>query len=67
VNSPSRVAWLVAATYAAVSVLLLGWAVWLLTTSDPDGGRHPMGATMLVVSLVLAVVAVVAFRRRSRR
>jgi hypothetical protein len=45
--------------------LLVGWAVWLLTGDDPDGGRHPAGVVMLVVAVLLGVVGVVFARRPS--
>jgi hypothetical protein len=43
-----------------------GWGLWLLTTPDPDGGRHPVGALMLAIAAVsiAAAVAIDRFRRR---
>jgi hypothetical protein len=58
---------LVLAVYFAGSALLLIWAVWLLATADPDGGRHPVGAAMLVVGLLLVVLGVASVMRTSRR
>ncbi|HET7137450.1 MAG TPA: hypothetical protein VFI04_03775 [Gaiellaceae bacterium] len=43
----------VAAVYFAVTGMLLIWGGWLLMTNDPDGGRHPVGGAMAVVSLAL--------------
>jgi hypothetical protein len=47
-------------------VLLLSWALWLLATDDPEGGRHPMGVVMLIAAVVLAVAGFPLLRRSSR-
>jgi hypothetical protein len=51
----------------ALITLLSVWGVWLLATDDPDGGRHPAGAVMLVSALLLAAAALVAARRTNCR
>jgi hypothetical protein len=56
----------VATVFFAVAGFLLIWGGWLLATDDPDGGRHPAGAFMLVVA-VLGGVLGLASLRRSRR
>jgi hypothetical protein len=63
-----RIAVVIAATanFAAVGLLLV-WAGRLLTTDDPDGGRHPMGAVMLVVAVVLGGLGLMSFPRLRRR
>jgi hypothetical protein len=43
--------------------LLLAWAAWLLATHDADGGRHPMGAAMLVLAVILGVLGILSLRR----
>jgi len=62
-----KVAGIVATVYIAVTGLLLIWGGWLLATDDPDGGRPPVGAVMLVVAVLAGVVALVSFRRSRRR
>jgi hypothetical protein len=57
---------MVVLTLAAVGALVLGWAVWLLFTPDPDGGRHPVGGLLLVVGLLFLGPALVALRRQRR-
>ena len=57
---------IVATVYFALIALLLGWAVWLLVTDDPDGGRHPAGTVMLVVAVLLGVLGLVSLRRSRR-
>ena len=42
--------------------LLLVWGGWLLATDDPDGGRHPAGAVMLVVAVLSGLLSLVSFR-----
>jgi hypothetical protein len=45
--------------------LLLGsWGLWLVATPDYDGGRHPVGAIMLVLAILLLVISVATLRRR---
>jgi hypothetical protein len=56
------VAGIVATVYFAATGLLLIWGLWLLTTDDPDGARHPSGAAMLGVGLLSAVLGIVAIR-----
>ncbi|HEY7794870.1 MAG TPA: hypothetical protein VIA10_12765 [Gaiellaceae bacterium] len=58
------VAWIVLGT---LSVLLGAWALWLLLTEDPDGGRHPVGGIMLAVAVLLALLAAALLKRRSVR
>jgi hypothetical protein len=60
----SRIA---AAAFFAITGLLLVWGVWLLATRDPDGGRHPAGAIMLVVAVLCGALGVVSFLRSRRR
>jgi hypothetical protein len=48
-----------------LAALLLAWGVWLLATDDPDGGRHPVGAVLLGLALVLVALGLV-FLGRSR-
>jgi uncharacterized membrane protein len=55
-----------AAVCLPLAALLLAWGVWLLATDDPDGGRHPVGAVLLGLALVLAALGLV-FLGRSRR
>jgi heme A synthase len=50
-----------------LSVLLGAWALWLLLTEDPDGGRHPVGGIMLAVAVLLALLAAALLKRRSVR
>ena len=57
---------IVATVYFALIALLLGWAVWLLVTDDPDGGRRPAGTVMLVVAVLLGVLGLVSLRRSRR-
>lgn len=57
---------IVATVYFAVTGLLLIWGGWLLATDDPDGGRHPMGAVMLVVAVLCGLLGLVSFRRSRR-
>ena len=45
-----------------VAGLLLVWGGWLLATDDPDGGRHPAGAVMLVVAVLSGLLSLVSFR-----
>jgi hypothetical protein len=49
----------------ALAGALGGWGIWLVTTPDPDGGRHPVGALMLGIAAVsiAAAVAIDRFRR----
>jgi membrane protein DedA with SNARE-associated domain len=51
----------------AVAGLLLIWGGWLVATDDPDGGRHLVGAVVLVVAVLCVVVGVISFRRSRRR
>ena len=51
---------------AAVGALVVVWAIWLLFTPDPDGGRHPVGGVLLVVGLLFLAPALVALRRQRR-
>jgi hypothetical protein len=53
--------------FLALDGLLLAWGIWLLATSDPDGGRHPAGVVMIAAAIVLAVAALSAVHRRSSR
>jgi hypothetical protein len=53
--------------FGTLSVLLGAWALWLLLTEDPDGGRHPVGGIMLTVAVLLALVAAALLKRRSVR
>jgi hypothetical protein len=55
------------ALYVAVDAVLLVWAVWLLATDDPDGGRHPAGGAMLGAAVVLGVAGLVSARRTRLR
>jgi hypothetical protein len=55
-----------ATVYFVVTGLLLIWGGWLLATDDPDGGRHPAGAVMLVVAVLGGFVGLVSFRRFRR-
>jgi len=55
------------AAFLALIVLLLAWAVWLLVTNDPDGGRHPMGVVILVAALLLGLAGMLLARRPRRR
>jgi hypothetical protein len=57
---------IVAAVYLALTGLLLTWGGWLLATDDPDGGRHLMGAVMLVVAVVCGILGLVSIRRSRR-
>jgi hypothetical protein len=50
-----------------VGGLLLIWGGWLVATDDPDGGRHPVGAVVLVVAVLCVVVGAVSFRRSRDR
>jgi hypothetical protein len=50
-----------------VAGLLLIWGGWLVVTDDPDGGRHPVGAVVLIVAVLCVVVGAVWFRRSRRR
>jgi hypothetical protein len=59
--------WIVAALCSAVSGLLLLWGGWLLVTDDPDGGRHPVGAVMLVVAVLSGILALTAVWRSRQR
>ena len=52
-----------AAVTTTLGALLFVWAVWLLATDDPDGGRHPAGTVMLVVAVLLGGLGVVSLRR----
>jgi len=52
-----------AAVYFGLIALLFVWAVWLLATDDPDGGRHPTGTVMLVVAVLLGVLGLLSLRR----
>lgn len=56
-----------ATLYFGVVGLLVVWSAWLLMTDDPDGGRHPVGALVLGVAVLGAVLGVVAARRLRRR
>jgi len=49
----------------ALAGALGGWGIWLVTTPDPDGGRHPVGALMLAIAAasIAAAVAIDRFRR----
>jgi drug/metabolite transporter (DMT)-like permease len=51
--------------FALVGLLLI-WGGWLSVTDDPDGGRHPVGAVMLVVAVLGAVLGLVLLRRSRR-
>ena len=53
---------IVATVYFGLVALLFVWAVWLLATDDPDGGRHPAGTVMLVVAVLLGVLGFVSLR-----
>jgi hypothetical protein len=57
-------------TVATVSLgcagLLFFWGAWLLTTNDLQGGRHMVGAAMLVVAVLCGVLGLVALRRSRR-
>jgi hypothetical protein len=57
---------ILAMAYFAAIGLLLVWGAWLVVANDPDGGRHPAGAVMLVVAVVFGVVGLVSFRRFRR-
>ena len=57
---------IVATVYFALVALLFVWAVWLLATDDPDGGRHPAGRVMLVVAVLLGILGFVSLRRSRR-
>jgi hypothetical protein len=57
---------IVALTFFAFDALLLIWGGWLLSTDDPDGGRHPVGGAMVAVSLLFAAVGVVGIGRSLR-
>ena len=61
-----RAALLVGIAYFALVALLVVWATWLLATDDPDGGRHPVGAVILVVAVILGTVGAVSARRGRR-
>jgi hypothetical protein len=50
-----------------VGGLLLIWGGWLVATDDPDGGRHPVGAVVLVVAVLCVLVGAVSFRRSRDR
>jgi len=52
-----------ATVYFGLVALLFVWAVWLLATDDPDGGRHPAGTVMLVVAVLLGVLGLLPLRR----
>ena len=54
---------ILATVYFGLVALLFVWAVWLLATDDPDGGRHPAGTVMLVVAGLLGVLGLVSLRR----
>jgi len=56
-----------ATVFLAVVGLLLVWGVWLLATDDPDGGRHPVGAVVLVVAVLGGVLGLASLRRLRRR
>jgi hypothetical protein len=58
---------IVATAYVAATGLLLVWGAWLLATDDPDGGRHPVGAVIVVVALLACVLGLVVFRASRRR
>jgi hypothetical protein len=58
--------WIVVTACAGVSGLLLLWGGWLVLTDDPDGGRHPVGAVMVIVAVMSGAVAVGALRRSRR-
>jgi hypothetical protein len=57
---------IVATVCFTVTGLLLIWGGWLLATNDPDGGRHPVGAVMLVVALLCGFLGLVSSRRFHR-
>ena len=42
------------------------WAVWLLASDDPDGGRHPVGAVLLVGAVFCGTLGLVLLRRSRR-
>jgi hypothetical protein len=46
--------------------LLFFWGAWLLATNDLQGGRHIVGAAMLVVAVLCGVLGLVALRRSRR-
>ena len=46
-----------------VALLFAMWGAWLLLGDDPEGGRHPAGWFMLGVAVVLAVPAIMLWRR----
>lgn len=50
-----------------LSLLFVGWGLWLLVTNDPDGGRHPAGALLLTTGIVVGGWVVFAVRRRRQR
>ncbi len=58
---------IVGTVYFVVTGLLLVWGGWLLVTDDPQGGRHLVGAVMLVVAVLGGFVGLVSFRRFRRR
>jgi hypothetical protein len=57
---------IVATVCFTVTGLLLIWGGWLLATNDPDGGRHPVGAVVLVVAVLSGFLGLVSSRRIRR-
>jgi hypothetical protein len=57
---------IVATMCFAIAGLLPIWGAWLLVTNDPDGGRHPVGAVMILVAALCGVLGLVSFRRSRR-
>jgi hypothetical protein len=53
---------IVAAVNVVVATLLLVWGGCLLVTDDPDGGRHPVGAVVLLVGALFGLLGLVSFR-----
>jgi hypothetical protein len=60
---------LVAGTLLVLVAFAEYYGVWLLTTDDPDGGRHPVGTIVVVGSSLVGIVAlgllILAIRPRS--
>jgi hypothetical protein len=50
-----------------LSLLFVGWGLWLLVTSDPDGGRHPAGVLLVTVGVVVGGWVAFGVRRRRQR
>jgi hypothetical protein len=57
---------ILATVYFAVVGLLLVWGAWLVATDDPDGGRHPVGAVILIVAVLVGVLGLLSLRRSRR-